>query len=398
MLKLFSQQHKCIVFAQDDLAPILLPTFFSNSLSRTQQIFVVTRNQHLDEKPIENITMKFILNRLEQFLFWIEEYAKGSKFVSLNNHHSIPNELINYYLNEVIIVQKGLGEASVKQSIQALTSYYNYLYQSGISDNLKDLFIKPKYREQARSNTKSRTAVKYLTPELRNILYYNTTTIRDELLLRTGGECGLRSRENQGFLLDDFKVGAKTYKGLLTLFDDMKNHPEKVEFEYFMQGRFSKSVRYSGGKSRMVFLHRSLLERFKAYYDNERPESMSDSFFLNNSNSNDNNPISAKCATQVFTKTRARVLFMQTQGLTPKEGQQLEIDHTHHVLRHSFGTDKFYTLSEENNMAVDDVTTTSQVFLTVAALMGHNASSKSAPSTTRRYIRSCHIKTAFDCK
>ena len=84
--------------------------------------------------------------------------------------------------------------------------------------------------------------------------------------------------------------------------------------------------------------------------------------------------------------------------MTPKEGQKLEIDHTHHVLRHSFGTDKFYTLSEENNMAVDDVTTTSQVFLTVAALMGHNASSKSAPSTTRRYIRSCHIKTAFDCK
>lgn len=74
----------------------------------------------------------------------------------------------------------------------------------------------------------------------------------------------------------------------------------------------------------------------------------------------------------------------------------LDEDHTHHVLRHSFGTDKFYELCQKNRMAFDDVSTTSQIYLTVARLLGHNAADKRAPATTKKYIRSCHIKEAFE--
>lgn len=398
MFKFNSEQHKCKLFAHDDLVLLPLPCLFSDSLSQNLEVYSAGREDTLTANPIEEVTVSFILNRLEQFLSWVEEYSKDSKFVSLDNHHNLPNEILNHYLNEVIIEQRALGEASVKQSVQALTAYYNYLYQTGLTNNVRHLFIKPKFRSQARGNTKSRTSVKYLTPDLRNILYQNAATIRDELLLKTGGECGLRSRENQGFLLADFRVGNKTHKGLLSLFDDMELNPEKMEFEYFLQGLFTKSDRHSGGRSRMIFLHRDLLRRFKEYYDTERPESDSNSFFINNSQSGNTKPITASRATLTFKKIRNNVIDLQKLGLLPDDGQCLEMGHTHHILRHSFGTDKFYTLAKDNNMAVDDVTTTSQVYLTVAALMGHTAGGKWAINTTRLYIRSSYIKESFELK
>jgi integrase len=395
MFSYYSELHRCKLFSQDNLVLLITPCLFSHSLSRHLEICSIGREDLIIENPIEELTAGFILNRLEQFLLWVEEYSKGSKFVSLDNHHNLPNQLLNYYLNEVLIEKNELGEASIKQSIQALKAYFNYLYQTGLTDQIRVFFIKPKFREQARINTKPRTSVKYITPELRNILYKNTNCIRDELLLKTGGECGLRSKENQGFLLEDFRVGNKNHSALLTLFQQMKNNPEKTEFEYYLQGLYSKSVRHCGGSSRMVYLHRDLLRRFKDYFEKERPKSNHNSFFLNNSNSGNCEPITASRATQVFKKIKDKVIRIQELGLLSNDGQMLELGHTHHVLRHSYGTDKFYTFSQENNMAFDDVTTTSQVYLTVAALMGHNAVGKSAPISTANYIRGCNIKESF---
>jgi integrase len=86
---------------------------------------------------------------------------------------------------------------------------------------------------------------------------------------------------------------------------------------------------------------------------------------------------------------------MKKNGLLNPEDQMLEEDHTGHVLRHSFGTDNFYKFSEEANVRIDDVTTTSSIYLAVARLMGHSADARSAPQTTKRYIRSCHIMLKF---
>ncbi|ABM02023.1 phage integrase family protein [Psychromonas ingrahamii 37] len=396
MLSFSSIHHGCKLFTKDDLSPIVLPCFFSNFLTKNLIVYAINKNNILIENQIEKTTSTSILNRLEQFLHWLEFYSNQSEFVSIETHQNLPSELLNNYVNNILIEENSLGEASVKQSIQALTSYYNYLYHTGIIPYPKVLRIRPALRNTARSNTKKRTSVKYFTPELRNILYHNTESIRDELLLRTGGECGLRSKENQGFLLNDFRIGTKTHKGLLSLFEDMEDNPEKSEFEYYLQGRFSKAKRHSGGSSRKVYIHSDLLRRFKEYYEMERPESDSDSFFLNDSNSTRAKPIAAARATKIFNIVRNKVMLIQEKGLLPAYGQLLEKGHTHHILRHSFATDKFYFFSKQWNIAIDNVTTTSQVYLAVAALLGHSGSSKSAPTTTKNYIRSCHIKESFE--
>jgi integrase len=396
MFSYFSEHHNCKLFVHDDLVPMSLPCLFSDALSKNLIVYASGIEDKLIENQIEQVTSTFILNRLEQFLLWIDDYSKESKFVSLEHHHNLPNELLNHYLNDMLIGYKCLGEASVKQSIQALKAYYNYLYKIGMTDNVRYLLIKPKFRSQARINTKTRTSVKYLTPELRNILYQNTSTIRDELILKTGGECGLRSKENLGFLVSDFRVGNKIHNGLLSLFDEMDNNPEKMEFEYYLQGLFTKSVRHSGGKSRTIYLHRDLLRRCKEYYYIERPKSDSNSFFLNNSLSGNTDAIAENRPTKVFKGIRNKVIALQEQGKLNLDGQCLEEGHTYHVFRHSFGTDKFYRLAKENNMAVDDVTPTSQVYLAVAALLGHSSINRTAPKTTANYIRACNIKEAFE--
>jgi integrase len=275
----------------------------------------------------------------------------------------------------------------------ALNAYFNYLAVNNLSD-VKRLFIRPKHREAARNNTKKRIAVKYLTPKLRSILYQNTSSKRDELLLRSGGEMGCRSKENLGFLVDDFTVGAKTYEGMKSLFLKMSSDKDKQVFEYHLQGRFSKSKRSSGGESRTLYFHRDLLKRFEDYYKNERPKSNEQTFFLNNA-INNNGAILRSRASRVFAEARAKVIAEQRDGGLDPEGQMLETDHTHHVLRHSFATDKFYDYAQEKNIRIDDVTTTSQIYLSVAALMGHSVNDRSAPQTTKRYIRSCHIMLQF---
>jgi len=243
---------------------------------------------------------------------------------------------------------------------------------------------------------RSRTAVKYLTPELRSILYRNTDSLRDELLLRGGGELGLRSKENQGLLLEDFMLGNKKHLGFKSLFLEMDQHPEQMEFKYCLQGQHTKAPRNAGGgESRTLYIHRSLLERYKHYYETERPQSTSNTLLLNFSDSNYGTPIAENAASRAFTRIKKKVLELQRNDALPTDGQMLENDHTGHVLRHSFGTDKFYDASKENRVKIDSVTPTSAVYLLVAKLMGHNAKDGKAPETTKTYIRSCHIKEAF---
>ncbi|HEC74336.1 MAG TPA: site-specific integrase [Methylophaga aminisulfidivorans] len=398
MLKIGSKKYSFPLFVENDLSLVLMPCIFSNVLIERGTIFKVIENENINgvvnsqlvEKDVDDNTIRVILNRLETFLEWIEDYSQESKYVSLSTHHNLPGTIIN----DVLIKERGRGEKSIHQHLMALNAYYNYLAYSGFTTT-KNLYIKPDNKEQARTNTKSRNPVKYLTPELRSILYRNTSSIRDELLLKTGGEIGCRSGENLGFLVSDFNYQGKNYPGMLSLFKIMEASPDQIEFEYFLQGKFTKSHRYSGGKSRTLYIHRDLLSRFKDYYEKERPKTEANTFFVNDSSSNSKTAIAKSRASRVFTAIRKIALEQQEKGLLPEEGQQLEPAHTHHILRHSFGTDKFYEYSEQNNICVDDVTPTSQPYLTVAALLGHSANDNSAPKTTSGYIRSCHIKLRY---
>lgn len=398
-----SEYHQCHIFMAEDLSILLLPTLFSKAVSRTGVVWKrVTRDGEdkfamttYVEEEISNVTLTILHNKLEHFFNWLAQYSQYSSQVSIDRHHNIPEELLNHYINTVIIEEQGAGEHTVEQHLMAIRDYYNYLAMTRFT-NARDIRVKPRLKSLIKKNTKRRTAVKYLTPELRSILYRNTDSLRDELLLRGGGELGLRTKENQGLLLEDFMVGSKKHLGFKSLFLEMEQHPERMEFEYFLQGKYTKPPRNSGGgQSRRLYIHRSLLERYKAYYDNERPESSEDTLLLNASYSNYGTPIAENAASRAFTRTKKKVLELQRIGALPEHGQMLEDDHTGHVLRHSFGTDKFYDYCKENRVKIDNVTPTSAVYLLVAKLMGHNAKDGKAPETTKTYIRSCHIKEAF---
>ncbi|MDR7121690.1 hypothetical protein [Rheinheimera soli] len=398
-----SEYHQCHIFMAEDLSILLLPTLFSKAVSRTGVVWKrVTRDgehkfattTYLEEE-ISNVTLTILHNKLEHFFNWLVQYSQLNTQVSIDRHHNIPEELLNYYINTVIIEEQGAGEHTVEHYLMALRDYYNYLAMTGFT-NAKDIRVKPRLKSVMKRNTKRRTSVKYLTPELRSILYRNTDSLRDELLLRGGGELGLRSKENQGLLIEDFMVGNKKHPGFKSLFLEMAQHPEQMEFRYYLQGQYTKAPRNTGGgESRTLYIHRSLLERYKEYCDNERPESAENTLLLNASYNDYGTPISKNAASRAFTRTKKKVFELQRSGALPGHLQMLEDDHTGHVLRHSFGTDKFYDACKENQVKIDSVTATSAVYLLVAKLMGHNAKDGKAPETTKTYIRSCHIKEAF---
>ena len=387
----------------EDLSILMLPTLFSKAISRIgvawKRVIADGENKFASptylEEEMSDVTITIIHNKLEHFFNWLIKYSQTNRQVSIDRHHNIPEELLNHYINTVIIEGQGAGEHTVEQYLMALRYYYNYLAMTGFT-NAKDIRVKPKLKSVVKRNTKRRTAVKYLTPELRSILYRNTESLRDELLLRSGGEIGLRSKENQGLLLEDFMVGNKKHLGFKSLFLKMEQHPEQMEFEYFLQGQYSKAPRNAGGgESRRLYIHRSLLERYKTYYNIERPESDENALLLNASYSDGGTPIAENAASRAFTRVKKHVLALQRSGALPEQGQMLEDDHTGHILRHSFGTDMFYNTCKEHRVKIDSVTPTSPVYLLVARLMGHNAKDNKAPETTKGYIRSCHIKEAF---
>jgi len=399
-----SDFHKCHIFMAQDLSVLLLPTFFSMAVNRTGVIWKRVKvddeqgfsQTFYKEEEVIDTTIDNITNKLERFLDWVIEYSQSSEYVSLDNHHNLPEDLLNHYINDVLIEERKSGQHSIEHHLMALRDYYNYLSMTGFTD-AKDIRVKPRLKDTIKRNTNQRTAVKYLTPELRSILYQNTNSIKDELLLRTGGELGLRSKENTGLFLSDVQMGGKKHKGFLSLFAELESNPDKTEFEYYLRGQFTKAVRGGGGagKPRMLYIHRTLLERFKEYYDRERPESASDTLLVSNAPVNKGAPVAKNAASRAFTEAKNKVLEKQMNNELPPLGQALEEDHTHHVLRHSFGTDKFYDACKEHRVQIDDVTTTSAVYLLVAALMGHNAAGDKAPQTTKTYIRSAHIKEAF---
>lgn len=211
-----------------------------------------------------------------------------------------------------------------------------------------------------------------------------------------GFECGLRTKENQGLLLNNFTINGNTYKGLLSLFKDMDSDEDKMEFTFRLQGLFSKGFNGKGGKSRDIFIHRSLLQAIRDYWVEERPISKSDHLFLNQQKGNTQSEvISHDRATVAFSTIRDRILYDQSMSKLNQDWQVLDKDHSYHILRHSYGTDKFYELSEDAGLLVDDVSPTSQVYLAVAALLGHTLTGRYAAKATQTYIRSCHVKDFF---
>jgi integrase len=394
--KIKSKKHNCTLFVNSDKTLLVLPTFFSYAVNLNGVVWYKRDKQDREEKDISEVTLRFVHNHLCHFFNWVVEYSKTSQHVTIDNHHNFPEDVINHYINDHLVGEMGKGEHTINQVLMALQYYYYYLYKTDLISSHKNIRVFPKYKKLAKQQTKRRTAVSYLTPDLRNILYRETRSLRDELLLRTGGELGLRSRENRGLLLDDFYVGNKKHKGFKSLFAQMKTEPDKMEFPYHLQGIFTKASRGLGGKFRILYIHRSLLEKFKDYFNLERPESNENTLLLNDDNNNKGTAISESAASTAFTETKKRVLMLQASGKINPNGQKLDEDHVHHTLRHCCGTDFFHDKCKLYGVVIDDVTTDSNIYIATAELLGHSTNGKSGPQTTKTYIRSCHIKMMFE--
>lgn len=386
-----SRKFNCDVFFDCDNTVLLLPTFFSLHLSQTGQGFAL--HSYIDInglaqkrfvlESLSEITRNIYTNRLNQFLNWLSEYDRKNGTTLLATHNNLPAEFINKeYIDKHLCIEMEAGKSAVTHHEKSLQYYYNYLCEAKVS-TYKYIHHSPKFNVTLEKNTKIRTPLKYLSKSLRLFLYENAKSLRDEILLRNGGEVGLRTRENPGLLLSDFVFGGKKEKGLKSLWLDMEVNKGQQAFRYLLQGKYSKGSRGKGGKSREIFIPRHLLNLYKRYFEQERPPTGVDNLVVNNSVNSIGTPIKQNKGSDVFASTRKIIIVKQSNGKEAADIQQLETGHTYHCLRHSFATDKFEQFCNEDNTSIIEASSDSRAFLRVARLLGHSLNAK----TTARYIQ-----------
>lgn len=400
VLKIRAIQHDCDVFFNNDNTLLLLPTFFSLHISKIGRGFslhsYINNNRVAQERfeleELSKTTVKIYINRLHQFLSWLSDYDRSNKSTWLAKHNNLPPELINKeYIDSHLIEKCGAGKSAIMHHESALQYYYNYLAVCNLS-LYKYIHHSPKHNILLEYNTRERTSLKYLSKALRLAMYENTTSLRNEIILRNGGELGLRTRENLGLLLNDFEHKGKREAGLKTLWHEMKINDKPQSFRFLLQGKYSKGLRGRGGKSREIFIPRRLLKLYHKYFEQERPYTESNHLLVNNAANAAGAPVQRNKGSDVFAEIRRKVMELQRNGSAISSLQMLESDHTYHCLRHSFATDKFEQFCKEDNVHVEQASADSRAFLRVARLMGHSI----ATQTTARYIQLVLDKRSID--
>ncbi|MCF2950379.1 hypothetical protein L0668_19880 [Paraglaciecola aquimarina] len=407
-----SEKYKTMMICDFDGIPLVLPNLYLYSLKKNKSAYKLAWIDSSEKRRIKGAELNKVMlsdskiedcfYELRKFLLWIKTYLEKTHSISLENHHNLPEEILNYYINDFLIGERNSSEKMVEKAVNGLRYYYNYLAFVGLT-NLKEINVKSDYKALARDNTKRRNVVQYLSPRMRAELYANANNLRTECTLRAGGECGLRTMENMGFLLSDFKVGNTTYSGMKSFFDlidteerlNLREKEKTQKFDYWLQGKYSKGRRGGiGGKSRWIYIPRDVMLRFKLYNEIERPESLEDSLFLTDPQSRVIHGIQEYQGTRDFKAARNLVIEKQQLGLLPDYLHLLEEKHTYHILRHSFGTDKFHDAVDEDGLDLENITHMCRPYLLVAELLGHETEGLGAPTTTRKYIRS--VKSKLD--
>jgi hypothetical protein len=207
---------------------------------------------------------------------------------------------------------------------------------------------------------------------------------------------GTRAKEVTGLYLNDFEYGQKTRQGLLSLFNEMDANSDETVFQYYLPGTNSKAKPGKGGLSRKLYIEVDLLHEMQEYYQQERPSnSEHNTFFLKIDKRSYGEPISERQASNTFSQVKNTLLQMQEQdsSLTYK----IHKDHVYHIMRHSFGTDKFYQYAKDTGCDIDAITANSAVMIQIAELMGHSLSGKDKGlKVTRGYIRSTREKMTME--
>lgn len=380
------------IYLYDDDVPVLLPCLYSR-YSHVTGLSVVYKKKRVETTS----TFEFLLEEVEigdyaqyergqqlgLFLEWVEEYDHPS--VTLAWHTALPAELINEYINEYLIVKLQKSEVVVNKAINSLNSYYNWLTYF-FDANYKKIFMFAEYRELARMNNKSNLIVKYLLPATKELLYRHTDSLLEEIVLKNGGELGCRTSENQGFYLDDFQADGKKREGLRSLFNKLKESPDKEEFEYHLSSFVAKY-----GSARTLYISRTHLSLMERYYNTERPESVSNHLLVSNStNHTKGEVISKRYGSATFSKILKKLLKVMSKNPETYSGYQtLDGANVYHHLRHSFGTDIFYDLCIAAKKNFESITTESRVYIETARRLGHKVDGKHANQTTKIYIHAC---------
>lgn len=388
------EHNKHWIYLDDNNTPLIIPCLYAKyttlqglsiELKVNKDRISNKTEHHFEEVEIGNNGQYVRCNQLGLFLEWVDEQAKSGSSISLINHTALPHDIINEYLNTFLIETEGKSELTVKKALYSLKSYYNWLHKF-FDNNYKNIFVFSSHRELARSNNKQNLLVKYLLPATRELLYRRAGTLLEEIVLRNGGELGCRTKENQGFLLEDFLANQKKHKGMLSLFSELVKNPEKDEFTYHLSSLYSKY-----GRARTLYIPRPLLEKMKRYYDIERPKSISNHLFISNANNHSKGEcISTEYGSSTFHKVLRKVLYDIDDNLGMYKGYQtLEVGAVYHHLRHSFGTDVFYEECRRNGKRYDSITTESASFIETARRMGHKVDGRFSNQTTKTYIHSC---------
>ena len=407
ILKNFKHESRTIeqlgVFVHDDDTLILIPSFYClfilNHLSHYKQVdkkLKSGKNQtQLVQTDINKETAEQYISHLDRFLRYLHQSDQENpeqNWLMLN--HNLPADIINHYINDIFIEKEKGSRTAANQCVSALTSYYNYLTKVGLT-SYKSLSIWAGNKTIAQKNTKRREAIKYIPQSTRNALVRQCTNLRDKIILRCGAELGTRTKEVPGLYLKDFEYGQETRKGLLTLFNEMDANPEKTVFEYFLPGKNSKGKPGKGGMSRKLYIEAELLQAMQEYYQQERPNSEHNTFFLKVDKRGYGEPIPNNQASSIFKQMKDKLLLMQEQdnSLTYK----IHEDHVFHIMRHSFGTDKFYQIANDVGCAIDAITASSTVMIQIAKLLGHSLEGKDKGfKVTRSYIRSTRDKMTME--
>jgi len=361
---------------------VILPTLFSLFL-RLKQVVFIRKNlidssgevgRELVKSYITEGTVDLYLNYLLKYLQFIEDTVKKqTNTVSVHLNEVVTQKVINYYVNDVLVLAHGAGTSSVTSTISALNAYYNWLAYSNLS-LMVDIFLQPANKERAEKNTRRKQAVKYISTDGRFKLLKNCLLIRDELLMCMGFLVGLRSKENCGLLLNDFTYNKVRQLGLISLFNQLKSNKSQQVFVYFLAGIYTK-----GGGSRKIYFNRRLLERMLEYYLTERAEIMNneglnhDKFFVKIDNQTRGQPIKNDTATNRFSVLKKGIL-------------SIGHDNSYQDLRHSFATDLFH--SKLNGEPAINIGCNHPAIIEVAIRLGHKIDN---PNTlklvTYRYIR-----------
>lgn len=408
-----SKQFNCRLYCDDKSIPVVLPCLFSLHCFKNNKGYVFewktsrARN-NISEGEIRPVNLSHsrlvtISSKLKNFFIWLEKEAEGMETISLENHHNLPEEILNYYINQVLVHEQDKSIHSIEDSVNALNHYYNFLAYHGFTEQ-KSVMLNPENKEQSTQNTQERNAIKYISAELRGVIVSCCTSIRDECIIKNSAECGLRTKENKGLLLNDFKIGHTVYKGLKSFFKQIdQEHKNKIpeeecqqEYKYWLQGLFTKGKpNGGGGKGRWIYISRELMLRYKLYFETERTNSDSNTLFVTKTGK----PIPSYFGTNLFKKLRGIVIRKQQNNLLPEYLDELDGDHTYHCLRHSFATDKFYDFCEQDNIDYMSVTEYSAPYRRLAELLGHSSSNPKHQNTTSKfYIHLVGYKMRIDSK